>query len=91
MNTYVEITDQLGVDYYYATIQFSGEYLFLQSPQGFLRKPVRKKIRLSEVEDLVMDVFWGAKRITFSFNKEEYTFFESGTGVVNYLETNLSL
>ncbi|MGM0125180.1 hypothetical protein IGI37_002578 [Enterococcus sp. AZ194] len=91
MNTYVEITDQLGVDYYYARLYFSGDYLTLQSPQGFLRKNVQKKIRLSEITNLVMDTFWGGRRITFSFDKEDYTFFESGTGVVDYLQTNLSL
>ncbi|KAF1295639.1 hypothetical protein BAU15_03610 [Enterococcus sp. JM4C] len=91
MNTYVKISDTQNGAYYYALVHFSGEHLTLRSSQGIFRKKLNKKISLAAIKNLVLDKFWGGHRITFTFENENYTFFESGTGVVDYLQTNLSL
>ncbi|MGX7132741.1 hypothetical protein [Enterococcus songbeiensis] len=88
MNTYIEVNDQLGVDYYFVYLTIKDEVLQLTSPQGLI-KPIHKRIKLSEIKELRMEQFFGSQRLCFTYENEEYRFFECGKGVIDYLQTSI--
>lgn len=83
MNAYVEVQDQTGTDYYYASLEVIGQCLSVQRHQG-LYKVKEKELFLPGIHDLAVN---GSedRQIKFSHGKETFTFFDSGNNVVGYL------
>ena len=90
MNTYVNILTATHSDYYFAQLQFDADTLVLKIDQGF-KRALKKKIPLEFVENLQADFYLGAKTVRFTINETQYTFFEFGESVIDYLQEKLML
>ncbi|MEO1773170.1 hypothetical protein [Candidatus Enterococcus ferrettii] len=83
MNAYVEVHDQTGTDYYYASLEIKGQRLSVQRHQG-LYKVREKELALTGIHDLAVN---GSedRQIKFSYGKDTFIFFDSGSDIVRYL------
>ncbi|MDH6364980.1 hypothetical protein M2139_001981 [Enterococcus sp. PF1-24] len=89
MNTVVEISDILGLEYYYATIKFIPNAMLLTQPAGIFTKWLDQCIILSEIEDLRAFTENGIAKISFYYNNVNYTFIDYGNDIISFLEKNL--
>ncbi|WP_207940371.1 hypothetical protein DOK78_002144 [Enterococcus sp. DIV2402] len=89
MNAIVEMTDMLGLDYYYVVIRFKGNKMFLNKPDGICGKYVDKEIILSEIEDIRIIAQNNIEKITFSHCSINYTFVDYNNNVLSYLKKHL--
>lgn len=86
MNTIVEITDMLGIDYYYVSATFEGNKLVLKKPKGLFAKIVEYSIKLSEVRHICARDERGIERLTFFYDRNWYTFNDYGNNLVACLK-----
>ncbi|WP_125766830.1 hypothetical protein [Lapidilactobacillus wuchangensis] len=88
MNTVIEITDQFGLDYYYANVSFTSDSLVLLNSERNQRL-LNCRLPLTELtEEPVQPQFWTTK-YSLSYDKILYTFVDYGTGVIPYLKRYL--
>lgn len=86
MNTIVEITDMLGVDYYYVSATFEGNKLVLKKPEGVFTKMIEYSIKLSEVRHICSRDERGIECLTFFYDRNWYTFNDYGNNLVACLK-----
>lgn len=89
MNSVVEITDMLGVDYYYVLVEFEERALLLEKPKGMLAKNIDKRIDLSEIEDVCVRTERGIDMFSLFYDRTWYTFIDYGNNIVSRLKEKL--
>ena len=90
MNAFLEISDMLGLDYYYASVSYSGNAMLLSNPDIFYGKFIEKRIILSEIEKIQIFFENGIEKLDFRYDDERYTFVNYGNGIIPYLKDGLS-
>lgn len=89
MNSVVEITDMLGVDYYYVSVSFERNALLLEKPRGLFAKNIKSRIKLSEIKDVSVMNQKGVDTLSFFYDRNWYTFIDYGNHIVSSLKRNL--
>ncbi|MGG5370887.1 hypothetical protein [Enterococcus sp. AZ196] len=89
MNTMVEITDMLGVDYYYVAITFEENALLLEKPKGLFAKNIKRRIELSKVEKTCTTNEKGIDKLSFFYERNWYTFIDFGNSLMPCLKERL--
>lgn len=89
MNTYVEIIDAHGEDYYYAGVEMKDDVLQISRHQGIF-KCEEKKLKISNIHRIKISVEKDHKQMSFYHGKNKYTFFDLGNGIAAYLSTVLN-
>ncbi len=88
MNTYMALITAYKKYYGYANVKFINGQLILTFSRG-VRPTFKKKINLESIHDCIKKVdLYGARRISFMFNNNQYVFFENGNGIIDYLSKN---
>ena len=74
MNVIVEISDRLGMDYYFVSVTTTAKSLQLNSPKKYYKIT---EWHLTQQEDI--------QEISFAWQETFYRFIDYGTGIVPYL------
>ncbi|MGK0550888.1 hypothetical protein ACSFB8_00710 [Enterococcus faecalis] len=89
MNVIVEMTDALGLDYYFVTLKATSNGLLLSSGKAYYRNLHEiipyQKISHSKIikKDQLIE-------ISFECENKQYRFVDYGNGVADYLQKHLS-
>lgn len=90
MNAVLEISDMLGLDYYYASITFVGNAMLLNESDIFYGKYIKKRIVLSNIENIHAFFENGIEKISFLYDADRYTFIDYGNEIMPYLKNGLN-
>lgn len=88
MNGIIEITDKLGMDYYFANVKIKYEVVELQ-PHHHLSKLVMKKMPISQIENIQLSSRFGNEVLHFQYQNEQFSIVDVGTGLVPMLKKQL--
>ncbi|MGM0168859.1 hypothetical protein IGI39_004614 [Enterococcus sp. AZ135] len=89
MNTYVKVVDKNGEDYYFAEVEYEQGIIGINRHQG-LYKVKEKEIYPCDVREIAIEKTSDERIISFYHDKEQYTFFDSGNGIVSFLNWKLN-
>lgn len=85
MNGIIEITDKLGMDYYFADVKINHEVVeFLQHRP--MSKLTTKKMALSQIKAVKISQRFGNEVLHFQHHDERFTIVDAGTGLVPMLK-----
>lgn len=88
INAMLELTDQLGMDYYFVSLEFREGNLFVRSLNNYC-KPISKTVELKEIKGLSIEESDGLGYICFDFDDEHYHFVDYGNRVLAFFKTLL--
>lgn len=89
MNGMLELTDRLGLDYYFVSLVTNNETLIIRSLNNYC-KPIDKIVELAEIEGLTFGAEGELDFICFDYEKEHYHFIDYGNHLVPFLSDILS-
>jgi len=89
MNGMLELTDRLGLDYYFVSLVTNNETLIIRSLNNYC-KPIDKIVELAEIEGLTFGTEGELDFICFDYEKEHYHFIDYGNHLVPFLSDILS-
>ncbi|MTD40136.1 hypothetical protein GIX45_16265 [Erwinia sp. CPCC 100877] len=81
----LELTDQLGMDYYFVSLKKEGETLLIQSLNHYC-KAINKAVQLAEIEGVIIEESAGLGYVCFDFNNEHFHFVEYGNQILPFFE-----
>ncbi|MFK4566352.1 hypothetical protein [Enterococcus sp. UD-01] len=84
----LELTDQLGMDYYFVSLKKEGNTLFIQSLNSYC-KAIHKEVQLAEIEGLIIEESAGLGYVCFDYNKEHFHFVEYGNQILPFFKAIL--
>lgn len=89
MNTYVKVIDRNGEDYYFAEVEYEQGIIVISRHQGFY-KVREKEIYPCDIREVEIEETNEERIIRFYHAKEHYTFFDSGNGIVSFLNLKIN-
>lgn len=90
MNVIVEMTDELGLDYYFVNVKGNSEYIQLSSAKNHY-KTLEENLLLDEICHYSLAEVSGLTELSFDCGKQHYRFIDYGTGIAKYLQKWLKL
>ncbi|WP_375178477.1 hypothetical protein [Enterococcus rotai] len=88
MNGMLELTDRLGLDYYFVSLVTNNETLIIRSLNNYC-KPIDKTVELAEIEGLTFGTEGELDFICFDYEKEQYHFIDYGNHLLPFLSSIL--
>lgn len=88
MLTMIEVTYELGLDFYFVEL-FVVESVLLIKPLKGIIKALKKEIPLEKLTLLEHSGIDYGSRFTFKFESKTYTIIDYGNGILEYLEKQL--
>lgn len=79
MNLIIEMTDGIGMDYYYVTLYCEGNHLVIETPHR-MAKVLRRQLPINELEQVHWEVNGQIKRLIFTYQAESYSIIDVGDG-----------
>ncbi|MBP1039477.1 hypothetical protein I6N95_00515 [Vagococcus sp. BWB3-3] len=77
MNLIVEMTDKLGMDYYYVRMYCEGERLMMETPDPRM-KELNRCMSMRDLEKLHWQVNGNVRRLVFVYKEEGYSIVDVG-------------
>ncbi|MGX7263488.1 hypothetical protein [Enterococcus crotali] len=84
MNGMLELTDHLGLDYYFVSLSTEHEALMIRSLNNYC-KPIDKAVKLAEIEGLTLGEEGELDFICFDYEGEHYHFIDYGNHLMPFL------
>ncbi|WP_314062890.1 hypothetical protein [uncultured Vagococcus sp.] len=78
MNLIIEMTDNIGMDYYYVTMYCEGQILIIDTPDRRI-KELRRQIPICALEEVHWQVNGSIRRLVFRYQNETYSIVDMGT------------
>lgn len=88
MNGMLELTDRLGLDYYFVSLTTEKGSLVIRSLNNYC-KPIDKAVKLAEIEGLTFGAEGELDFICFDYEKEHYHFIDYGNHLLPFLSSIL--
>ncbi|WP_086443671.1 hypothetical protein [Candidatus Enterococcus lemimoniae] len=88
MNGMLELTDRLGLDYYFVSLTTEKGSLVIRSLNNYC-KPIDKAVELAEIEGLTFGAEGELDFICFDYEKEHYRFIDYGNHLLPFLSSIL--
>lgn len=85
MNTIIEITDKMGLDYYFVTLTLNHDVLEVKNTQHRVKK-IKRELPISEIQNVTLTQRFGAKTLNFHYKNEFFSIVDCGTSIVPFLE-----
>lgn len=84
MNGMLELTDYLGLDYYFVSLSAENEILVIHSLNNYC-KPIDKAVELAKIEGLTFGEEGMLDFICFDYEGEHYHFIDYGNHLMPFL------
>lgn len=88
VNGMLELTDCLGLDYYFVSLTATEDTLTIRSLNNYC-KPIDKAVELAEIEGLTFGTEGELDFVCFHYEKEQYHFIDYGNHLMPFLNTIL--
>lgn len=85
MNSMLELTDHLGLDYYFVSLTSWDDVLVIRSLNNYC-KPIDKAVKLAEIEGLTFGKEGELDFVCFDYKKEHYHFLDYGNHLMPFLK-----
>ena len=85
MNTIIEITDKIGLDYYFVTLTLNHDKLEIKNTHSKIKK-IQRELSISKIEEVTLTHRFGAKTLNFHYKNEFFSIVDCGTNIVPFLE-----
>lgn len=71
MNTIIEITDKIGLDYYFVTLTLNHDKLEIKNTHSKIKK-IQRELPISKIEKVTLTHRFGAKTLNFPKKQQAY-------------------
>lgn len=88
MNLIVEMTDNIGMDYYYVTMYCEGQMLIIETPDRMM-KDLHRRLPIRQLEEVCWRVTGSIRRLVFTYNDESYSIVDVGEGFESAIANKL--
>ncbi|MEI5994269.1 hypothetical protein [Candidatus Enterococcus mansonii] len=88
MNSMLELTDGLGLDYYFVCLSADKETLIIHSLNNYC-KPIDKTVELAHITELTIQSKDELNYVCFDYENEHYHFIDYGNHVLSFLKAIL--
>lgn len=88
MNGMLELTDRLGLDYYFVSLSTENGVFVIRSLNNYC-KPIDKAVELAEIEGLTFGKQNELDFVCFDYEEEHYHFLDYGNHLMPFLNNIL--
>lgn len=88
MNGMLELTDRLGLDYYFVSLAAENGVLVIRSLNNYC-KPIDKAVELAEIEGLTFGKQHELDFVCFDYENDHYHFIDYGNHLLPFLNNIL--
>ncbi|EOL50522.1 hypothetical protein [Enterococcus caccae] len=88
MNSMLELTDRLGLDYYFVSLTTGDDLLIIRSLNNYC-KPIDKAVKLADIKGLTFGAEGELDFICFDYENDHYHFIDYGNHLVPFLSSVL--
>lgn len=90
INGLLELTDSLGMDYYFVTVTTEKNTLIIRPFNNYC-KVLNKTVQLADIKGLICCRSQGVLQVSFDYQREHYAFADYGNKLIQYLKQELSI